>query len=291
MEIAKIIVGIDFSEQSEIAAKYAVQIARHTGARVILVHAGQVPEKPLPKNASARTWQAAVESKMAQDRDKLEDMRKRLGNGSPEISHMIIDGFADIGLCDAGKRLDADLIVTGTHGRSGLSRFLMGSVAERVVRHYHRHVMVARPGAEHKRAFDSILVPTDFSADAEAALRLALVLVAPGGAIELFHAWDTPPELALEWSGPVLDELAEDAKQAGKQLLQRYQSSERTIAFETARAGAVTGIEQRLQAREFDLVIMGSHGRRGIKRFLLGSVAEKIVRHAPCSVIVVHHHE
>jgi nucleotide-binding universal stress UspA family protein len=204
---------------------------------------------------------------------------------------MIIDGFADIGLCEAGKQLDADLSITGTHGRSGLSRFLMGSVAERVVRHYHRNVMVARPGAEHKRAFERILVPTDFSPDAEDALRLALVLIAPGGTIELFHAWDTPPELALEWTGPILDELAEDANQAGEELLKRYQSSERTIVFESVRAGAVTGIEQRLHEREYDLVVMGSHGRRGIKRFLLGSVAEKIVRHAPCSVIVVHHRE
>jgi nucleotide-binding universal stress UspA family protein len=294
MEISRIVVGIDFSPESEVAAKYGVKIARHTGAEVVLVHAGMVPDQslPLPRNEAAREWQRIVDERLAADRRKLEELRERLASQSPEVSHMMIDGFADTALCEAGKQLGADLLIVGTHGRTGLKRFLLGSVAERVVRLYERNVMVARPGAQEGSAgFQRILVPTDFSVHAEDALRLALVLAAPGATVDVLHAWDTPPELALEWTGPILDELAEQAQASGEKLLQKYRREELTITYHAMRARAIAGIADRLHQHEHDLVVMGSHGRRGLRRFLLGSVAEKTIRHAPCSVIVAHHSE
>jgi nucleotide-binding universal stress UspA family protein len=293
MEISRIVVGTDFSPESEVAARYGIKIARHTGADVVLVHAGMVPDHslPSPRNEAAREWQRIVDDRLAADRGKLEELRQRLASQAPEVSHMMIDGFADTALCEAGKQLGADLLIVGTHGRTGLTRFLLGSVAERVVRLYERNVMVARPGAQEGAGFHRILVPTDFSMHAEDALRLALVLAAPGATVDVFHTWDTPPELALEWTGPILHELAEQARASGENLLQKYQREELTITYETARARAIAGIIDRLHEHEHDLVVMGSHGRRGLRRFLLGSVAEKIVRHAPCSVIVTHHRE
>lgn len=292
MEISRIVVGIDFSPESEIAAKYGVKIARHTGAEVVLVHAGMVPDQslPVPHNEAAKEWQRIVDSRLAADRSKLEELRERLTTQLPGVSHMVIDGFADTALCEAGKQLGADLLITGTHGRTGLKRFLLGSVAERVVRLYERNVMVARPGAQDSGGgFQRILVPTDFSVHAEDALRLALVLAAPGATVEVLHTWDTPPELALEWTGPILKELADQAEASGEKLLEKHQREELTITYDAVRARAIAGIEERLHQREYDLVVMGSHGRRGLRRFLLGSVAEKIIRHAPCSVIVAHH--
>jgi nucleotide-binding universal stress UspA family protein len=292
MEISRIVVGIDFSPESEVAAKYGIKIARHTGAEVVLVHAGMVPDQsvPLPRNAAAQEWQRIVEDRLAADRRKLEELRERLASQAPEVSHMMIDGFADTALCEAGKQLGADLLIVGTHGRTGLKRFLLGSVAERVARLYERNVMVARPGAEGGSAgFRRILVPTDFSVHAEDALRLALVLAGPGATVDVFHAWDTPPELALEWTGPILQELADQAMAAGDKLLQKYQREDLTVTYDAVRARAIAGIADRLQKHEYDLVVMGSHGRRGLRRFLLGSVAEKTIRHAPCSVIVTHH--
>lgn len=293
MEISRIVVGMDFSEESEVAARYAVKIARHTGAEVVLVHVGLVPDQsqPIPHHDAAKEWQRIVEERLAADRAKLEEARERLATQLPEISHMVIDGFADTGLCEAGKQIGADLLITGTHGRTGLKRFLLGSVAERVVRLFERNVMVARPGAEGPGSFQRILVPTDFSVHAEDALKLALVLAAPGGTVDVFHAWDTPPEVALEWTGPIVDEMAKQARESGEKLLGKHRREDLTMNFDTLRGRAASGISERLERQRYDLVIMGSHGRRGLRRFLLGSVAEKMVRHAPCSVIVVHHHE
>ncbi|MCG8416508.1 MAG: universal stress protein [Proteobacteria bacterium] len=290
MEITKIVVGIDFSDESEVAAKYGVKIARHTGAEVVLVHAGMVLDHKPPesKGAILKEWEELVENQLNSDRDRLEALRTRLGSRSPEISHMVIDGFADIGLCDAAKKLGADLIITGTHGRTGVKRFFMGSVAERVVRLSPHNVLVTRPGAEEPGGFERILVPTDFSVQAEKAVQLAMVLAAKDGRIDVFHTWNTPPEIALEWTGPVLDELASEAQEAGTRLLARHHREGLTIAFDTVRAHAAEGIAERLESGNYDLVIMGSHGRRGLRRFLLGSIAERTVRHAPCSVLIVH---
>lgn len=290
MEITKIVVGVDFSDESEAAAKYGVKIARHTGAEVVLVHAGMVldQERPKPIGAVSREWEELIQSQLNADRERLEELRTRLADSTSRVSHMVIDGFADTGLCDAAKTLGADLVITGTHGRTGVKRFFMGSVAERVVRLCETNVLVARPGAESAGGFRRILVPTDFSPQAEKALQLAMVLAASGGRIDVYHAWNTPPEMALEWTGPILEELASDAAQSGEKLLARHHREGLTIGFDAVRAHAADGIADRLDSGEYDLVVMGSHGRRGIRRFLLGSIAERTVRHAPCSVIVVH---
>lgn len=291
MEISRIVVGIDFSAESEAAAKYALKIARHTGAEVVLVHVGLVPDKQrtLPATQITREWERIVEEELATSRKRLEDLREHLATHATEVSHMVIDGFPDTGLCEAAKQLSADLVVLGTHGRTGLKRFLMGSVAERIVRMYERNVLVARPGAESTGGgFRRILVPTDFTAHAEDALNLALVLAADGGHIDVLHCWDTPPELNLEWTGPVLEELAQDAKTAGQKLLERHSREGVTTAFEAIRARPGEGIHDQLAKGNYELVIMGSHGRRGLRRFLLGSVTELTIRHAPCSVLVVH---
>ena len=293
MEISKIVVGIDFSEESEIAAKYAVKIARYTGASVVLVHAGLVLDKQYgpSRSAAAREWEQMVDAQLAGDRDQLEVLRERLAAQHQDISHMVIDGFADTGLCEAAKELGADLVITGTHGRTGIKRLFMGSVAERAVRLCETNVMVARPGAEGSGPFRRILVPTDFSIHADKALQLAMILAAPDGQIDVFHAWNTPPELALEWTGPVLHELATNAREAGERLLAKHHRDRLTLGFDTTRARPIDGVLERLQGGDYDLVVMGSHGRRGLRRFLLGSVAELTVRHAPCSVLVAHHQE
>ena len=93
----------------------------------------------------------------------------------------------------------------------------------------------------------------------------------------------------MEWSGPIIEELALSAAESGQKLLDRYARSELTLGFESVRGRAGHSIQAQLKKHDYDLVIMGSHGRRGLARFLLGSVAEKTVRHASCSVLVTHH--
>jgi nucleotide-binding universal stress UspA family protein len=300
MEITKIVVGVDFSPESEVAAKHALNVARHTGAELVLVHVGTVLETvgvPESMQASVREWEGIVREQMAEDRRRLGELRERLAGQGADVSHIVVDGFPDTGLVDAAKSLNADLVITGTHGRTGIKRFLLGSVSERVVRLSDASVMVVRPVGDGAGGYRRVLVPTDFAEPAERALQLALVMARQGAEVDLVHYWQLPVVAAGYYApikaadkalGPMRDAIAEKAESLGKELVDKYASDRVSLRFEQVQAAASYGIQDRLEDKEYDLVVMGSHGRRGVKRFVLGSVAEVTVRHAPCSVVVVH---
>ncbi len=299
MELKKIVVGIDFSEHSEVAAHEAVDIARHTGAEVVLVHVGTVIDTGIARAAegTVEEWETIVKDQLSADRRALEDLRGRLAGQGADVSHMVIDGFPDTGLAQAAKELGAELVVSGSHGRTGIARWLLGSVAERTVRLTGASVLVARPGGDHSGGYKRLLVPTDFSDFSEKAIEMALVLAAPGAHVDLVHFWQLPmvaagyeAPVAETAVGPMREALENEADRRGRELVAKYGGGNVEITYHAVQAGAAFGIVERTkeEGNRYDLIVMGSHGRRGFRRFILGSVAETVVRHAPCSVLVVH---
>jgi nucleotide-binding universal stress UspA family protein len=299
MKITKILVGTDFSAESEIALDHAVRIARHVGAELLLAHAGTVIDTAdaalAPESAALLEYERIVAEHAAENRAHLGQLVARVRDSGVAAAEQIVDGFPDTGISEAADELDVDLVVMGTHGRTGIKRIILGSVAERVVRLCRRHVMVARPAQGGKPAgYASILVPTDFSPRAELALEIALELVVPGGKIELLHAWSLPAltgslvpgrvsESALE---PVRASLEAGAREKAEALIARHPHPGVQMALTIVNDSAAHAIDR--AAGGHDLVVMGGHGRRGLRRLILGSVAEATVRHAPCSVLVVH---
>jgi nucleotide-binding universal stress UspA family protein len=163
---------------------------------------------------------------------------------------------------------------------------LLGSVTEKVVRHAPCPVLVARGEAN---PFARVLCPVDFSDSSHDALALAAELATPGGAITLLHVIELP----LSYTGelPISDYLA-DIDKRSTDLLEDWASDLRAktslpvaTRIEIGSPGAKT-LAVLDEDPAYDLVAMGRHGRTGIRRVLLGSVAEKVVRHARCSVIV-----
>jgi nucleotide-binding universal stress UspA family protein len=273
MTIQKIAVGIDLSPESELAAAHAMSLARRDGAQVVLVHVRSTEEMYLGID----------------ERAHLEELRQRLVGQGVEVSHAVVDGFPDAALADAAHELGADLILLGTHGRTGLKRFLLGSVAERTVRLASSSVMVTRgaPTAGHRR----IVVGTDYSPLADRAIAQALEVAAPGAHLHVVHAWHVPAAIGYETvfaAGQLQDALADAARERGVELLRRWRAirSDVELDMETDQAPAQQALIDRAEALGADLIAVGSHGRRGIRRLVLGSVAETVVRHAPCSVLV-----
>ena len=182
-----------------------------------------------------------------------------------------------------------DLCVIGTRGRTGLARILLGSVAEQVVRHAPCSVLAVHPDGE-PEPFRNVLVPTDFSESAGYALELAGSLVEPDGHDStLLHVIEVPvayggemPVAGLEHE---LNQRATKWLDATAKAVQARTSARVETHYRIGYPGAQT---LHLLERDptFDLVVMGSHGRTGIKRALLGSVAEKIVRHAGRPVLI-----
>lgn len=301
MHIENIVVAVDFSEESDVAVNQAMDIARRHGAHVTLLHAGIVPETPLAVAASMQStvneYTKVIAEHLAEDRRRLEEMRERIAGQGTQVSHMVVDGIPDKSIIQAVAELSPDLVLLGTHGRTGIRRFLLGSVAERVVRHVERHVLIARPG-DSRGGYKRVLVATDFSDNAERALEIGMSMSASDATVDLLHCWYMPP-LSYPYYTPtksgadlmtsMRQSINTSNRELGQALVDKHQCDGRTLSFHQIEATPTRGIQEWLEQHDrYDLVVTGSHGRRGASRWLLGSVAEVTVRHAPCSVLVVH---
>ncbi|WP_428263557.1 universal stress protein [Haliangium sp.] len=298
MTLHTILVGVDLSDESHTAVNHAIRIARHSGAKVVLLHAGVVPSPPPEVPAAIQPtlseYDRILREHLSEERGRLAELRERVSGQGVEISQMVIDDFPDHGICQAAGELGADMVVVGSHGRSGFKRLLLGSVAERVVRLCERDVLVARGGGDASGdGYRRLLVATDFSRIAELALEKAMALAAPEARIDVVHCWHLPPvsysyftanSAVVELSEP----LGKYTRELGEQLIAKHRRPGLELSFRSLEAPPTSGLIEWMDGKDYELVVTGSHGRRGMRRFLLGSVAEATVRHAPCSVLVVH---
>jgi nucleotide-binding universal stress UspA family protein len=293
--ISRILVPTDFSTASDDALAFAKTLAGRFGASLHLVHAF---EDPFTTAAFASEAYSTVPLSLRDE--MLRDAERRLTDRLPENQKVLFNGTTEIltgtptrTIIDYSATLGADLIVMGSHGRSGMAHLLLGSVAERVVRLATAPVLtIRRPSGPVNR----ILVPTDFSATADAALDYAFLTAERFGAsIQLLHVLDDPfasEGLAVEAyisEAPVLrSALLRDAQ---SRLAHRAASPEQGIRVDSEVLfghGAKTIAEYASQ-RGVDLIVMGTHGRTGVAHLVLGSVAERLVRIAPCPVLTVRH--
>ena len=296
MSFHNIAVGVDLSQESELAAAQAMGLARHADARVVLIHVGAIPDPiegvPSSMRASADRYADILRARTAEDRARLEALRQRLLGQGVELSHVIADGFADTALADAAHELGCDLIAVGTHGRTGARRALLGSVAEKTVRLASSSVLVAR-GAPHAAdgGFHRIVVGTDFSPLADRAIARALEVAAAGAEVRFVHAWSVPSIIAPESAVPIAElriALAADCADRAAALVRAQTEANPGVAIsmDAVEANASQALVDTAETLGADLIVVGSHGRRGVRRMVLGSVAEVTVRHAPCSVLV-----
>ncbi|HVK73951.1 MAG TPA: universal stress protein [Kofleriaceae bacterium] len=295
MAIRKIIVGVDFTPGSELAAHRAAELAAQVGAELVLVHAATIPEHPAVPDSirpAADRMIQVLQDRLADDRRGLADLRERLTSEGITVSQLIVDRFPDDALVEAASELHADLVVTGSRHRTGLRRWLLGSVAEHVVRAAPVPVLVALPG-DPDRGFERIVVGTDFSEPSTHALAQAVELARPGAVIDLVHCFqmsllapDVVPGLGTVYQ-EVLDTLTKDAHDKAAAQMAAHAGAPVTIRFTFVEAPPREGLCDFAEHHQADLLAVASHGRRGVRRLILGSVAEATVRHAPCSVLVV----
>jgi nucleotide-binding universal stress UspA family protein len=294
MKLRDITVGVDFSPESHEAVQHATALAQQHDATLRLLHVVAPPISAAELGFGmplASELEGSLSETLKKDKERLETLAKELG--VKNATALTRDGLPDSTLCEAATEARSDLLVIGTHGRTGVKRFLLGSIAERVVRFSTVPVLVARP-KELPGRYQKILIPTDFSPGSRPTVEYALKLATPTAHLTLFHAWQYPIgpgayEMPVRLSGALVEGYAADYRQQAqtraRELLSNIAGADR-VAFELTEGSPADAIVER--AQNSDLVVMASHGHRGIRRFLLGSVAETVVRHAPCSVAVVH---
>ncbi len=200
-------------------------------------------------------------------------------------------------ILDYAAENDIDLIVMGTHGRRGLRRLLLGSVAEEVVRLAPCPVLTV-PERELREGLSAdhverIVVPVDFSQHAKLALDYARELAAVYGAhLHLLHVVDEvvypdfyPP--IMPSGGSITEELRDQSLDRLRGLLATAEGWEVEADVHVGAGRAAPAIADFAKDRGIDLIVIASHGLTGFSHVLLGSVTEQLVRRAPCPVFTV----
>jgi nucleotide-binding universal stress UspA family protein len=303
VRIEKILCPIDFSDFSRHAFDRAVAIARSHKAVVTALHVVPIqlatpalpyiePQSLGPFEISEADRERIVgELRRSLAVDNLQDVRVSFeATEAPDIHQEILD---------RAEQLGADLIVMGTHGRSGFQRLMLGSVTEKVLRKARTPVLTvpsALPdvGAAGGGPFQRILCAVDFSECSMAALRYASSLAVESGArLAAVHVIELAPPAYDPLVGPAID-------LPGYRQACETASRERLRNVIPSAMRKSSGIEEMVVcgkphheilriAEEWrsDLVVLGVHGRNVVDRMLFGSTVEPVVRRAHCPVLTV----
>lgn len=284
-----IMVPLDGSPFSEQAVPLAVAVGHRTGAKLYLVHV----EEPLFGEIS--------ESISEQVRERLDSLARSI---SEEADISVTVGFL-VGrvaeeLIGYADQIDADLVIMTTHGRGGLSRAWLGSVADTLIRGSRIPVLALRPRDAAPRvdtkAIDHVLVPLDGSAMSEEVLDHALALGGPDVHYTLLQVIQLPVavETVTVTSGFVLDPRMIEADRAkaleylnrvAEGLKGRVRQVDTAVLVDPQPATAILAYAEQ---NDVDLIALATAGRTGVRRLILGSVADKVLRGASTPVLLYH---
>ncbi|PQJ33743.1 universal stress protein [Salinibacter sp. 10B] len=188
---------------------------------------------------------------------------------------------------------DMDLVVMGTHGRKGMDRLLSGSVSEEVVRGAPCPVFTVLPSADEGSVptISRVLAPVDLSEQSDMVVHHAAALSdAYAAPLDLLHVVEEaayPSAYGLDPLTPSLPNVQDRAREALETLAGRLDLRTDPVNVHVLAGYAARDIVEFAQEHEVDLIVMATHGRTGLDRFLIGSVAEKVVRRAPCPVFTL----
>jgi nucleotide-binding universal stress UspA family protein len=302
--IQNILVPIDFSKISIQAIETAMQLARRFGATIHLAHVRQFDyagdfAAPVPPMVpfSFMPYEQNRERSVLKE---LNALAREYGVSSA-MCHVLGGAPPFDEICRVAQQIPADLVVMPTHGRTGLKHVFLGSTAERVVQHSPCPVLVTRGKALQSKSgsrftIKTILVPVDFSSCSREGLRYAIGSANDFGAsIILLHAtylgYIYSSEGTALYDIPALQQAArKDADRQMRNLVRSVNFG--GVKFETVftEGSPVLDICAFAKDHDVDVIITSTHGLTGFKHVLIGSIAEQVVRHAPCSVLVVPSH-
>jgi universal stress protein E len=274
----KILVCTDGSPDSEGALNAALQMAQTSGSKIVLLEviyflAGyelQSPDTLAPPVINLELMQ----TQETVVRERLERQKAEAANQKITLeTRTRSSSSAYEGILEEAQELKPDLIIMGRHGYSGLTRLLMGSTTARVIGHSPCHVLVAPTGGSLN--FHCLLVACDGSPFSEAAWVEALGLAQTMGS-----AMVAVSVAADDRDIPAATKVVQTLEQAaGKQGL--------TLETLILMGRPDEAIVNAAIFKDASLIIVGSHGGTGLKRLLMGSVAERVIGHAKCPVLVV----
>ena len=302
MDLRRVLVPTDFSSPADAALSHAVSMADRFGATLHLLHVVTDPRAGWYGLGDAEVQIDRLKSEAeAQARDRLDDMAR--DSSAVEVQTAVTQRLNQ-DVADAIREYVAghsiDLVVMGTHGRRGVGRLVLGSVANRLIRRSACPVMTVRQSGEEAEEpptvdYEHLLAPIDFSDHSRTALRLTKEIAARYGATQhlLFVAerrvLPTFSDTGIPGIGVVeMDpDIVANAEAALEQLNGHVGGPEVSSAYHVEKGDVAEDIIDFAEANAVDLIVMATRGLTGIDRFVLGSNTERVVRAASCPVLTV----
>jgi nucleotide-binding universal stress UspA family protein len=280
----RILFPTDGSDAAEAVLEHVLDLAVGANASLHVLNVADT------NRDSVATIDGTVVDVLEEEGEKIvEAAADRARERSVAVETEVLQGDPYRTILDYADRRDIDLIAMPARSRNVLDRFLLGSVTERVVRRSDVPVLTMRPDddIDLQSPYRNVLVPTDGSEAATAALEAGVdVVTATDASLHLLHV--------VEESGFGLDFASDDeaVEAEANEILEAAADAARDASIESVTTALEQGsvheeVLAYVEAHDVDLVVVGTHGRTNLDRYLLGSVAEKLVRSAPVPVMTV----
>ncbi len=280
-----ILVGFDDSLSSKAALIEASNRARIHGGKVIMVHAvffdteefGIAPEQ-LDKRMKIGE-KACMESKQ-----KITD------EFNIEVQSLLCEGDPAEVILEVAQGKKADLIVLGTYGRKGLNRLLMGSVTTGVIAESTIDILVVKkPCTECTGEYKSILVPFDGSDFSKKAInRACQIAKEDNSTVTVLYVIPRYEEMVNFFkTESITNSLLQEAEKIIKSAKEFASLQGTTVFTQISEGNATDIIVETAKEKKHDLIVMGSHGYRGVNKAIIGSTTERVIINAACPILVV----
>jgi len=295
LNLDTILFPTDFSSVAEDAFSHAAHLALQSGATVhvfnVVTPEGDtdsnpmefLPITPAETNEVGSTVPQRMEVQtVTQERGTVPVVYTQTDSASPQTA-----------IVDYATEHDVDLVVMGTHGRKGMDRLLSGSVAEEVVRRAPCPVftVLASENRPTRTPIDRVVAPVDLS-EQSALVRdhAAALATVYGASLDLLHVVEEaafPTAYGVDPLTPAQPDVQDRAREALESLAADLDDFPNLVNTHVLAGYAARDIVDFADEHAADLLVMATHGRTGLQRFLIGSVTEKVVRSAPCPVFTV----
>jgi nucleotide-binding universal stress UspA family protein len=282
-----ILVPLDGSDLAARAVSFAALLAARGGGEIVLLRAVNTLSAPTERAGMALKREA---------QESLDSTAAKLEADGLTVTTHVVDRQPESAILEAASDPDVDLIVMSTHGRGGLGRFIYGSVADTVLRHAPVPVLTVPPHGMDAWATDArptILVPLDGSDLSQAALGPACELADTLGGTLLLGSVVTFPNYASYAEGYVFidpaatESLVAEMRRYLEEVAARLRTETRAVDVCATYGTPYFGITTMAKDHRVGLIVMATHGRGGVTRALLGSVATATIRQTDVPIVLV----
>lgn len=299
IDIHRILCPVDFSEPSRRALAHAVTLARWYRARLTVLHAYHVmPLAPMaPEMSPALALPAEVREQL---RGELERFAEPAGADAVPVEFAVVEGSAAREILRRAQDDPTDLIVIGTHGRSGFERFMLGSVTEKILHRASCAVLTIpcrTASTPPVPVFERVLCALDFSACSMHALDHAISLAQEANAcLTIAHVFEADVPMSSDWRTTLTPErvrqalvaLEEEGQAQLARAVPRNLGSSCTVDTVMTSGQPAKELLKLADERNADLIVLGVRGRNAADLMFFGSTTNTIIRRAACPVLAVH---